>query len=154
MRTQGRFYRQSLVRFDVHRTDGAFRVEGDSHFAFLVPEPAFEDRDLLDLLVQEGILSQRFAACLLMVDFSNAIFSPRRAALLPTFRSRGGRQPRDGIRGRRHRRRRRGGVRRKRIPGQLGFGAGRLERGIRAADRRLFHRPRSPRPRPPKDSAP
>lgn len=82
VRVPGRLYRESLVRYDIHRTDGRQRVDGDTHFAFLVPEPAFEDRDVLDLLVLRGVLSSRLAACLLMVDFPNPVFSPRRAALL------------------------------------------------------------------------
>ena len=82
VRVSGRLYRESLTRFDVHRTDGRHRIDGDTHFAFLVPEPAFEDTDVLDLLVRREILSPRFAACLLMVDFPNPVFSPRRATLL------------------------------------------------------------------------
>lgn len=82
VRAPGRLYRESLARYDVHRTDGQHRIDGDTHFAFLVPEPAFEDRDVLDLLVLRGVLSPRLAACLLMVDFPNPVFSPQRAALL------------------------------------------------------------------------
>lgn len=78
----GRQYRECLARYDVHRTDGAFRVEGDVNFAFLTPEPAFEDTDLLDALIQAGLVSPRFAACLTMTDFCNPTFSRRRAALL------------------------------------------------------------------------
>lgn len=82
VRVSGRLYRESLARHGFHLSDGLQRIEGDTHFAFLVPEPAFEDTDVLDLLVREGLLSQRFAACLLMVDFPNPVFSPRREALL------------------------------------------------------------------------
>jgi hypothetical protein len=78
----GRLYRQCLERYDVHRSDGTIRVEGDSHFAFLTPEPAFEDTHLVEALVQAGLLTSRFAACLSMTDFPNPVFSERRAALL------------------------------------------------------------------------
>ncbi|MER9064383.1 hypothetical protein [Mesorhizobium sp. M0698] len=78
----GLLYRQCLARHDVHRSDGSLRIEGDSHFAFLVPEPAFEDTQLIDALVLAGLLTRRFVAALTMTDFPNPVFSPRRAALL------------------------------------------------------------------------
>jgi hypothetical protein len=78
----GALYRQCLTRYDVHRTDGRHRVEGDSHFAFLTPEPAFEDTHLVDQMVSAGLLTPRFLACLSMTDFTNPVFSPRRATLL------------------------------------------------------------------------
>ncbi len=78
----GPLYRESLAHYDVHRTDGAIRVDGDSHFAFLIPEPAFEDTHLIEALVQEGLLTKRLVAALTMTDFPNPVFSSRRAALL------------------------------------------------------------------------
>ena len=78
----GRLYRQCLVRYDVHRSDGALRLDGDAHFAFLVPEPAFEDTDLIAAMLQAGLITERFIACLAMIDFSNPVFSERRATLL------------------------------------------------------------------------
>ncbi|UVC19351.1 hypothetical protein [Mesorhizobium onobrychidis] len=78
----GRLYRECLARYDIHRSDGALRIEGDSHFAFLTPEPAFEDTHLIDALVQAGLLTRRLVAALTMTDFPNPVFSPRRAALL------------------------------------------------------------------------
>jgi hypothetical protein len=78
----GVLYRETLKRYDVHRSDGILRVDGDTHFAFLVPEPAFEDTQLIDGLLQGGLLTPRLIAALTMTDFSNPVFSPRRAALL------------------------------------------------------------------------
>lgn len=78
----GALYLECLKRFDVHRSDGNIRLEGDSHFAFLTPEPAFEDTHLVEEMVQAGLLSRRFIACLTMIDFTNPVFSDRRAALL------------------------------------------------------------------------
>jgi hypothetical protein len=56
--------------------------KGDTFFAFLVPEPAFEDLDVLSQLLRRKILTPRFAACLLMVDFPNPVFSTRRQRLM------------------------------------------------------------------------
>ncbi|HEV7879404.1 hypothetical protein [Bradyrhizobium sp.] len=79
----GAFYRTSLTRYGFALTDGqGYRQPGDTYFAFLVPEPAFEDINVLSLLLRERIVSQRFVACLLMIDFQNPIFSPRRQALM------------------------------------------------------------------------
>jgi len=78
----GAFYQASLTQFDFSLTADGFRQPGDTFFAFLVPEPAFEDLDLVDQLLQAGLLSPRFVACALMVDFPNPVFSQRRAQLL------------------------------------------------------------------------
>jgi hypothetical protein len=91
---EGRLYRQCLTRYDVHRTDGNIRIDGDAHFAFLVPEPAFEDTHLVEALLQAGLVSERFVASLAMTDFSNPIFSPpgrRCSAMCPNRRP--GRDP-------------------------------------------------------------
>jgi hypothetical protein len=77
-----RFYRNSLGRYEFALTDGSYRRPGDTFFAFLCPEPAFEDLDVLALLVQRGLISRRFAACLMMVDFPNPILSKRRQSLM------------------------------------------------------------------------
>ena len=78
----GRLYLDCLRRYDVHRSDGHLRLDGDSPFAFLVPEPAFEDTHLVEAMVQAGLLTRRFAACLSMTDLPNPVFSDLRAALL------------------------------------------------------------------------
>ena len=56
--------------------------KGDTHFCFLVPERAFEDQAVLSEAIEIGLVSKRLAACLLMVDPWNPIFSDRRRALL------------------------------------------------------------------------
>lgn len=78
----GSLYLKCLDRYDVHLSDGRHSIPGDTHFAFLVPEPAHEDQVVLKALLNLGVLSPRFAACLLMVDFPNPVFSARRATLL------------------------------------------------------------------------
>jgi hypothetical protein len=78
----GKFYQNSLNKYDFTVTDGKFSFAGDSFFAFLIPEPAFEDTSVLSLLLEKQFISPRFAACLLMIDFQNPVFSPRRKKLL------------------------------------------------------------------------
>ena len=79
----GEVYRASLAAFGVRLDDGhGFVRPGDTHFAFAVPERAFEDQSVLRHSLEVGLLTRRLAACLLMTDFPNPIFSPRRAALL------------------------------------------------------------------------
>lgn len=76
-------YAQSLQRFGVTLTDdNQFSRPGDTHFAFVVPERAIEDTETLREALDLGIISRRLAACLLMVDFVNPVFSERRAQLL------------------------------------------------------------------------
>lgn len=76
-------YAESLSTFDVRLTDNdQFERPGDTHFAFVVPERAFEDTDTLRQAIERGIVSRRLAACLLMVDFPNPIFSQKRQRLL------------------------------------------------------------------------
>lgn len=76
-------YRQSLKTFDFRLSDGeGFTRRGDTHFAFVVPERAFEDTETLGQAIDRGLITRRLAAALLMVDFPNPVFSARRAALL------------------------------------------------------------------------
>ncbi len=82
-RLSGQIYTRCLTKFQVRMEDGeGFVRKGDTHFCFLVPERAFEDQVLLREAVKIGLLSKRLAACLLMVDPWNPVFSERRAALL------------------------------------------------------------------------
>lgn len=84
----GKVYLDSLQHFQValRQLDAngneVFRQPGDTHFAFLVPEVAYEDLAVLSALLDRAIISARLAACLLMVDFPNPIHSPRREKLL------------------------------------------------------------------------
>ncbi len=76
-------YKQSLKTFDFKLSDGeGFEQAGDTHFAFVVAERAFEDTETLVQAIDRGLVTRRLAAALLMVDFPNPVFSPRRAALL------------------------------------------------------------------------
>lgn len=75
-------YLASLETFGFRLTDGDFTQRGDTHFAFVVPERAFEDNEVLRQAIERGILSRRFVAAILMVDFPNPVFSSRRAQLV------------------------------------------------------------------------
>lgn len=76
-------YQASLTRFDFSLSQGGQVVErGDTHFAFAVPERAFEDVATLEAAIGLGLVSPRLAACLLMVDFPNPVFSRPRRQLL------------------------------------------------------------------------
>lgn len=77
----GALYLESLRKFDFALQQNGFRQPGDTHFAFLVPEVAYEDLAVLDRLLAHGVVSLRFAACLLMVDYPNPVYSARRAEL-------------------------------------------------------------------------
>lgn len=75
-------YAKSLETFEVHLADGrGFSRPGDTHFAFVVPERAFEDTETLRQALDREILTRRLAACLLMVDFPNPVFSRKRERL-------------------------------------------------------------------------
>ncbi|MCY1061749.1 hypothetical protein [Nannocystis sp. SCPEA4] len=79
-------YRRALDHFGFELRDaaGALAAHGDAHFAFAVPERAFEDIDVVAELVRRprSLLDTRSAACLLMVDFVNPVWSPRRERLM------------------------------------------------------------------------
>jgi hypothetical protein len=75
-------YAASIAKYQFALTEGDFRQDGDTFFAFLVPESALEDNQVVIEAVQSGLLSPHFAASVLMVDFPNPVFSARRAALL------------------------------------------------------------------------
>ena len=81
-KVQGELYLKSLQKYGVSLITDNFTEVGDTHFAFLVTEPAFEDTDLLQQMINQEIISARLAASLLMVDFSNPTYSVKRASLL------------------------------------------------------------------------
>ena len=88
----GPAYAAARTQLELHLTDDAgFTRPGETFFAFLVPERALEDLVVLEELIMREVLSVRLATCLLMVDFSNPIWSQQRAALLshvaPTVRA-------------------------------------------------------------------
>jgi hypothetical protein len=85
IRASSAAYMQILVDHRVAlRSNGAAVVEApqDTHFAFVVPERAFEDIETVRSAIDIGLVSRRLAAALLMVDFPNPVFSTRRQRLL------------------------------------------------------------------------
>lgn len=58
-----------------------YEREGATHFALFGPAPSFEDRTATRLMTQKNIVSAKFAASVLMVDFQNPVFSAKRASL-------------------------------------------------------------------------
>lgn len=85
LRVDAAMYERAVGDLGIAVTDDSAAsvvVRGDTHFAFLVPERAFEDLTVLRELVEREVVSARTMLCLLMVDFPNPVFSPRRGALL------------------------------------------------------------------------
>jgi hypothetical protein len=75
-------YKSALERFAVRLKAKDHEFPQDTHFVFVVPEPAFEDLLVLEKLIDLRVLTARLAAAMLMVDFQNPVFSPRRIQLL------------------------------------------------------------------------
>lgn len=78
----GKIYARCLQKFGVRLEADGETFGPDTHFCFLVPERAFEDQVVLREAIEIGLLSKRLAACLLMVDPWNPVYSARRRSLL------------------------------------------------------------------------
>lgn len=78
----GELYLKSLVTHGFQLVERDFAQDGDTFFAFVVPEAALEDNEVVAQMVARGLLTARFAASVLMVDFCNPVFSAARAHLL------------------------------------------------------------------------
>jgi hypothetical protein len=76
-------YKAVLSEFNVRLSDKevGFQRTGDTFFAFVVPERAFEDIAVVKAAVGQ-LITKRLAAALLMVDFPNPVFSATREQLL------------------------------------------------------------------------
>jgi hypothetical protein len=76
-------YSAALKKLEVRLEDGrGFSRPGDTHFAFLIPEPGVDDSEVIRQLLRREVISRHFATCVLGVDFANPVYSPARAALL------------------------------------------------------------------------
>lgn len=81
LQTPGSHYLAARDGLDTALVADDFRQPDDTHFAFLVPERAAEDIDVVSHLLEVGLLTDRFIASVLMIDFPNPVFSARRARL-------------------------------------------------------------------------
>jgi hypothetical protein len=64
-----------------YTSEKAFESPGSTYFAFFTPQVAAEDIYVIQKLLQSKIVTDKFVAALLMVDFKNPLFSEKRAAL-------------------------------------------------------------------------
>lgn len=55
---------------------------GDAAFAWLVPEPSHIDNDLVDRLMQQGIVTPEFVSAVMAIDLETPILSEKRQKLL------------------------------------------------------------------------
>jgi hypothetical protein len=56
----------------------------------LVPEPAYEDLQVVREMLGVELLSPRFVTCALLVDFANPVYSPVRLKLMQYVPETGG----------------------------------------------------------------
>ncbi|MUG97309.1 hypothetical protein F7734_35270 [Scytonema sp. UIC 10036] len=72
-----------LVQSDFTKPDGSplYEENGSTYFAFFVPVPSAEDLFILTQMRSAKILTDKFIAALLMVDFKNPVFSEKRTSL-------------------------------------------------------------------------
>lgn len=72
-----------LVQPDFTKPDDSplYEQDGSTYFAFFVPVPSVEDSYMLSQMRSRKILSDKFIAALLMVDFKNPVFSDKRTSL-------------------------------------------------------------------------
>jgi hypothetical protein len=75
-------YQSTLTTFAFHLDQDTFSLKGDTHFAFLIPEPAQEDVVTIRQLLAQKIVTRHFVASVLLIDFQNPIFSSARENLL------------------------------------------------------------------------
>lgn len=62
-------------------SEKAFEYPGSTYFAFFVPQVPAEDIYMTQKLMQSKILTNKFVASILMVDFKNPLFSEKRTSL-------------------------------------------------------------------------
>ncbi|MBO3460874.1 hypothetical protein G4P69_19740 [Aetokthonos hydrillicola CCALA 1050] len=72
-----------LVQSDFIKPDGSplYEQNGSTYFSFFVPVPAAEDLFMLTQMRSNKILTDKFIASVLMVDFKNPVFSNKRSSL-------------------------------------------------------------------------
>lgn len=80
----GKHYKEIIQKYKVSLKDQRqqFEQQGDAFFPFLTPCRAFEDTVVLRELLSRELISEKFAATLLMIDFPNPIASIKRTSLM------------------------------------------------------------------------
>ena len=69
---------------------------GDADFAWLVPEPSHIDNNMVEQLMQQGIVTPQFVAAVIAIDLETPILSKEREALLQFIPEQFRFQPLDG----------------------------------------------------------
>ena len=62
-------------------SEKAYESEGSTYFAFYLPQVAAEDIYVAQKLLQSKVVTPKFVAAVLMVDYKNPLFSDKRASL-------------------------------------------------------------------------
>lgn len=62
-------------------SEEAYQYPGATYFAYFVPQVPAEDIYVTQLLLNSKVVTEKFVASLLMVDFKNPLFSEKRASL-------------------------------------------------------------------------
>jgi hypothetical protein len=72
-----------LVQSDFPKPDGSplYQQDGSTYFSLFLPSPPAEDLYLLTQMRSNKIVSDKFIAAILMVDFQNPVFSVKRSSL-------------------------------------------------------------------------
>jgi hypothetical protein len=72
-----------LVQSNHKKPDGSplYEQNGSTYFSFFIPVPAAEDLLMLKRIRSNKIVTDKFIAALLMVDFKNPVFSKKRSSL-------------------------------------------------------------------------
>lgn len=79
--TYNAFLKNNQVQLVNTDRDPDYSQPGATFFSAFVPVPAYEDVKAIEQLLDQGVISQKFATAVLMVDFPNPVFSPTRASL-------------------------------------------------------------------------
>jgi len=76
-------YATAVEKFGFSLSDGTgFNQPGDTHFGFLVPVPSESGNTLIRQMINQQVITHHFALSVLMVDFTNPVYSKARSGLL------------------------------------------------------------------------
>jgi hypothetical protein len=75
-------YKEALDEVGARFAPGESPGLQETHHAFLVPARSYVDNQVIDALINQGILDQELVADVLAVDFTTPVFSAARASLI------------------------------------------------------------------------